>query len=297
MFVKMLCKARMVLAALLGLFMLLGTAAHAADESAAFISARTLMEKQEFKPAIKIIEKAQGNGEDNIDMSLLMSEALAGRVDQVGTLKQLGVAKKIKKSMEHSLTLAPNNLDALEGLVQFHLQAPGIAGGDKKQAALLVEKIMALDALRGHRLGATIAGNAEDFGTAREHLNKAMALAPDDADVYIGLGSIDLLEKKYDQAIANYEKCLERAPDNITCKYQMAKACQIGNVQLEKGKAAFTTIIGSGQDDKNYLAYSHFRLGEIYKQEGDNAAAKKQYELAVQANDIKPAKEALKALK
>ena len=289
--------ARFTALVIAGAFFLVLCSAFAHADSAAFTSARALIDKQEFKPAIKIIKKAQEGGEDNIDMSLLMSEALAGRVDQVGKLKQLGVAKKIKKSMQHSLTLAPNNLDALEGLVQFHLQAPGIAGGDKKQAALLVEKIMAIDALRGHRLSATLAGNAEDYGKAREHLNKAMVLAPDDADVYLGLGSIDLLEKKYDQAIASYEKCLERAPDNITCKYQMAKACQIGNVQLEKGKAAFTAIIDSGQDDKNYLAYSHYRLGEIYKQEGDKAAAKKHYELAVQANDIKPAKEALKALK
>ncbi len=289
-------KSRFLTTLLFGLSIVFGGVAHAANESAAFTSAQALMERQEFKPAIKIIEKAQGNGEDNIGMSLLMSEALAGRVDQVGKLKQLGVAKKIKKSMEHSLTLAPNNLDALEGLVQFHLQAPSIAGGDKKEAALLVEKIMALDALRGHSLSATIAGNAEDYDKAREHLNKAMALAPDDADVYIGLGSIDLLEAKYDQAIASYEKCLERAPDNITCKYQMAKACQIGNVQLEKGKAAFTAIIDSGQDDKDYLAYSYYRLGEIYKQEGDNDAAKKQYELALSVKDIKPAEKALKEL-
>ena len=43
------------------------------------------------------------SGEDTIEMSLLLTNVYAGRVEQVGALSKLGVAKKIKASMEHSL--------------------------------------------------------------------------------------------------------------------------------------------------------------------------------------------------
>jgi tetratricopeptide (TPR) repeat protein len=208
----------------------------------------------------------------------------------------LGLAKKIKKSMEHSLAFDPENLDALESLVQFHIQAPGIAGGDKGEAKILVAKIAKLDALKGHIIGASLAAIEEDYAQAFTHLDQALILSPDNTDIYMGMAGITVAQEKYAEAIPLFEHCLQVEPDNFNCRYQLGKAAQIGDIEDEKAIAAFQAVIASKPDDVSYTAYSYYRMGNVYKQNGDIAAAKKNYQLALKADDIKPARKALKTL-
>lgn len=63
-------------------------------KSEAYVHAETLMKSENYKSAAKIITKAQEGGEDTIEMSLLLTEIYAGRVDQVGAMSKLGIAKK-----------------------------------------------------------------------------------------------------------------------------------------------------------------------------------------------------------
>ena len=236
-----------------------------ADEntSEAYERAHTLVKSEEYKSAAKIITKAQKQGEDTIEMSLLLTEAYAGRIDQVGQLKKMGLAKKIKISMEHSLKLDPENLDAMDGLVQFHQQAPGIVGGDKKIARSLIEKIAKKDTLRGHIMRAEMAS----------------------------------IDKNYPLALTNFEACIRIKPEELKCQYQIGKMAQLGDFEHEKGKAAFLGVIKTGHENKSYIAHAHYRLGHLYKQTGDKDSARKQYELAVTVDDLKDAKKALEELK
>jgi tetratricopeptide (TPR) repeat protein len=268
----------------------------AADRSEIYTQAKTLMKGQDFKPAIKMITKAQEKGEDSIDLSQLLTEAYVGRIGQVGMLKKMGLAKKIKKSMEHSLVLDPGNLDTMEGLVQFHLQAPGIAGGSKDEARRIAQEVITADPLRGHILSARVAGADENYAEARTHLSQALTLSPGNKDIYLGLGGIDVEEEKYADALVAYEKCLEIAPEDVTCRYQLGKAAQMGDIEDEKAIAAFQSVIDSKPDDISYTAYSYYRMGNVYKQNGNMTFAKKNYELALKADDIKPARKALKEL-
>ena len=125
--------------------------------------ARGLISKQNYKSAIKLLSKAQKEGEDTVSVGLMLSEAYGGRIDQVGMLKKMGLAKKLRKNMEHSLELSPDNLDALQALVEFHMQAPPIVGGDKKKAHTYADKITEKAPLRGHLLRAQIASAEKIF--------------------------------------------------------------------------------------------------------------------------------------
>lgn len=275
----------------------LSNSVFAGSKSQAYEDARTLMDKENFKPAIAEIISAQEGGEDTIDMSLLLTEAYAGRIDQVGQFKKMKLAKKIKKSTQHSLELDPNNLDALEGLIQFHIQAPGIVGGDKAEAHKLLTRLTELKPARGYMLSAQLLMEEDKVAEANAYIEKALVLDPMNTDVLASKAGLEVEQGQYSAAISTYESCLAIENDNWNCRYQLGKASQVGKVKHDKGIAAFLAFIENGNTNKNYLAYAHYRLGNIYNQTGDNKAAKKHYQLAVEIDNLKKAKKALAGMK
>lgn len=61
----------------------------------------------------------------------------------------LGYAKKAKKSLEKAVEIAPEEVAVYEALMQFHLMAPSIAGGDMDEAMKLAQIISKLDPTEG----------------------------------------------------------------------------------------------------------------------------------------------------
>ena len=61
----------------------------------------------------------------------------------------LGYAEKAKASLEKAVTIAPEKVEVYQALMQFHIAAPSIAGGDTEEAKKLVDKIAEIDATEG----------------------------------------------------------------------------------------------------------------------------------------------------
>lgn len=258
------------------------------------------IESEDYKSAIKSIIAAQKSGQDNYAMRARLVEAYGGRLDQVSMIKQMGLAKKIKVAMESALELGPNEPDAIENLMQFHLQAPSAVGGDKDEAAKLLERLKAISPVRAY-IGQAMAARAEDkFDDAELHLKKALEIDPKNENALITVGVMKFLQKDYAGAIKEFENCIATVPDKVKtvaiCEYQTGKMAQIGNIQSEKGIAAFGRYFASNDDNTSRVAYGHYRLGKLYEKTGDIEAAKAQYEMSIEKDNVKDAQKALKAL-
>ena len=271
-------------------------ASFASEKSASLISAEKLMQAHDYKSAIKTLTKAQKAGEDSVALNSLLTQAYSSRIDEVGMLKKMSIAKKLKTTLEHTLELDPKNVDAMDGLVQFHMQAPSAIGGDKKEADRLVDVMATLDPIRANSLRARIFAENGDIHKAEAEFDKVIAASPDNIDAYLSKGTMLADHDRADDAIAVFEACIAANPGNMECTYQIGKAAQTGKTQYEKGIAAFESFIAHGTDDKNFLAYAHYRLGNIYNQMGKPQIAKTHYTHAVEIDDLKPAKKALKKL-
>jgi len=77
-------------------------------------------------------------------------------------------ARKCKGAFERAVELAPNSLDAREGLIEYHVRAPGVAGGSAETAWEHVEFIMQHDSVRGYLAAAYIHERKEQDATAAE---------------------------------------------------------------------------------------------------------------------------------
>ena len=256
----------------------------------------TLMKSENYKAAVKQIEAVQKAGDDSFETNRLLAGALLNRLDQVGLLKKRSIGKKMKKVLERGVKLQPESIYALGDLAQFHMQAPGIVGGDKDKAKALAERIMAINRIEGHVLKGKIALSENDIMMATTQLDKALKIEPKNTDLLAYKGFAQIYFKAYADAIVTLDKCLEIDASNTSCLYQVGKAAELGDVQHTKGIAAFEKLIAANAYSDNALAYVHYRFGNLYAQSGDKALAIEQYDKAIKINDLKEAKAAKKKL-
>jgi predicted Zn-dependent protease len=99
----------------------------------------------------------------------------------VGVVQKLQYSKKIRAEFERAVELDPEFVAPHFGLLQFHVRAPAIAGGNVSEARRQAEIIERLDPLAAHRARAILAENDGDLGAAEAELDAGLQRAPDDA--------------------------------------------------------------------------------------------------------------------
>ena len=261
-----------------------------------------------------------------------LADAAGSIAQHAGPLKQLSMAKKMKKACETALELDPKQWDARESLMEFYLQAPGMMGGDKSKAAGLVTDAEKLDAVQGHLLAARLARDQKDTVAVEREIRAAAAAGPNDYEARVAMAnwlaghrqwaqaeteakaardldpkrpSCDLLltiiyaaqhrTDDVEATIADYEKTF---PGNRGAEYQAARVYLTDNYDLpraEKWLRAYVAVEPEGgQPD---LAHAHWRLGQVLAAQNKKTEAKAEFETAHQLDpQMKEVKEDLKKL-
>src|SRR3954447_17779725 len=83
----------------------------------------------DFKRATETLEKAASLDPNSSAVQLWLGRAYGRRAETSFALAALGDATKARKAFERAVELDPSNLDAVNDLFEFYLQAPGIVGG------------------------------------------------------------------------------------------------------------------------------------------------------------------------
>ncbi|HEX8625785.1 MAG TPA: tetratricopeptide repeat protein [Allosphingosinicella sp.] len=124
-----------------------------------------------------------------------------------------GDAAAARKAFEAALaarTLVPQ----LEGEVHLDLGRAAVALGDPAGARVQIDKGLALvpkDPF-GWYLSAALARKQNDLATAKEHIARAVSLAPDDAAILLEAGNIAGLSGEKDAALGLYARAARTAP-------------------------------------------------------------------------------------
>jgi len=141
-----------------------------------------------------------------------------------------GDAPAARKAFDSALAtglLAPQ----LEGEVQLDLGRAAVALGDPAAARIHIDKGLALvpkDPF-GWYLSAALARKQSNLALAREHIAKAVSLAPDDAPILLEAGNIAGLSGEKDAALGLYARAARTAPGS-----EAAKAAQAAIAANEK---------------------------------------------------------------
>jgi tetratricopeptide (TPR) repeat protein len=188
-----------------------------------------------------------------------------------------GRAKKGLALMQKAAQLEPANTKYQRGLIGFYSSAPGIAGGDEKEAQRLADALLQQDMIQGTLAQAEILQKQEKAGEALVLLEKLLATHPDNTDLLEAKAMMLSIEKKSAEAFTLYQKALTLYPtelDKYESLYQLGRLAAVEGQDATTGTQALQQYLAFYQDSDNpKYPWAMLRLAQIQLRLNDKAAA------------------------
>ncbi len=289
--------------------------------------------------AVAQAEKAVAADGKRSDYHAQLADALVSKLGEStdGMFAKLSLASRFRKEAELVLQLDPRNRDTNEDLVQYYLEAPGLAGGGKKKADELAESLMRSDAGLGNFLKGEIAAHEKQTAEAGRFYQKAVEAAPGDYVFHVALANYDLnqggaslgsAEEQAQKAIkldadrigaytslamvyakqGRWKECdgvlaeAERhVPDDFVPYYQAAKTILLAGDSKELSRAENYLrkyLSQPPEGGEPPLSAAHWRLGLVLEKEGRKDDARNEMQMSVNLDPgFKEAQKDLKRLR
>ena len=304
------------------------------DAEAAYLLSQIKLAYSDLDAALKLAQKAVALDGKNGHYHYQLGQVYGEMAERASIFRQLGLAHKFRDETLVAIQLDPNYVDAREGLMEFYIQAPGIAGGDKNKARAMADEIAKINAVEGYLAQARLAQEAKDTAKQEAALLKAVEAGPRNYEAHVTLGSFYAGKlKKYDSAekylraaqqidpgrsgayaaLAQAHAAQQRwndldallaqaeknAPDDFNPYYQAGKTILLQGGDYARAERYFRKYLTQEPEgDQPDLASGHWRLGLVLEKEGRKSEAIAELQTAVQMKpDFKEAKKDLGRLK
>ncbi|HEY6248850.1 MAG TPA: hypothetical protein VI685_02755 [Candidatus Angelobacter sp.] len=288
--------------------------------------------------AIQQAEKAVSLGPRVPEFQAALADAIGSKLSgaQLGAFQKLSLARRFKKEAERALQLDPNNVDASQDLMEFHLDAPGILGGDKKRAAELADHMVQVNPVRGYLLkfefakhekhrgelesllkmaihadpksyeahvqaaNFYLAQGADGLAQAEEQAKQAIHIAPGKVRGYSVLAAIYAEQGRWKELDTVLTDAQQAVPDDLTPFYQAGNSILTNGQTQELARAEKymrAYLDQAPEGAEPTLAWAHWRLALILDKEGHRDQARQQLQQAVALDPaLESAKKDLKRL-
>lgn len=177
----------------------------------------------EYKKASEVLERAVAADPSNSEYALWLGRAYGRRAETSSPFTAPGLASKARQFFEKAVQLDSRNLEALNDLFEYYLEAPGFLGGGFDRAANTARRIGELDSAEGHYAQARLAEKRKEYGKAEEHLNRAVESAPQQIGRLIDLAKFLTTQGRYQEAERSFAQAEKIAPDNPKLMYERAE--------------------------------------------------------------------------
>jgi len=107
-----------------------------------------------------------------------VAECLGVMAQHAGVVQQVFLARRFHKEIDAALALDPRDTQAWCDLMEFYLLAPGLLGGDSRQASDTAARLCALDPVAGFLAQARLAAFRRQASEAEAYLRRAAAVQP-----------------------------------------------------------------------------------------------------------------------
>jgi tetratricopeptide (TPR) repeat protein len=178
----------------------------------------------EYKKASELLEKAFGADPQNAEYALWLGRAFGRRAETASPFTAPGYASKARQYFEKSAQLNPRDLDALDDLFEYYLEAPGFLGGGIDKAQTIADQMGRLNSSNGYFAEARIAERRKQYSTAEAHLRRAVELAPHQVDRLIDLARFLSKQGRIpesDQSLARADQIAPNLPRLMYAKAEM----------------------------------------------------------------------------
>lgn len=158
---------------------------------------------------LKLAERAVTLAPNDAKFHRQLAEATGVMAQRSNMFQQVFLARKFKKEIDTAIALDPNNVQARRDLMEYYLLAPGLIGGDKKQAHEVAARIARIDLAQGFLAEARLAAFDRDLARQEATLCKAVEAAPAKYKIRIALAQFYTKDK------VNWEAAAEQAREAV----------------------------------------------------------------------------------
>jgi tetratricopeptide (TPR) repeat protein len=263
----------------------------------------------------------------------LLGQTSGNKAQRAGMFDKFKLGRAVKKEAEAGLQLDPANPDCYNLLIAFHMNAPGMIGGDKNEAQRLADRLLARDPVEGYfalvriadenkqtdkfeglysqalkanpkhyRANISIAGvyvTQKKFDLAEKHAKDALKVDPGRSQAYALLVQAYVLQQKWTDLDAILLQSEKNVPDNLNPYFQAARVLLIENKDLPRAEKYMRKYLGQEPEGSTpSLAAAHWRLGLIFEKQGRKQEALSELQTATNMDPkFEPAKKDLARLK
>jgi len=224
----------------------------------------------ESNHALDLIDRAIDLAPDRPDLRVDRAAFRADRLEDSGAFKSLRIARDVRRDLEHALKVMPEHIDALAALAAFHLRAPGIAGGDRQEAAALLARLGEL--APSHRWFREAVELADDERFAEAVDSVALALSQADGprpNWRIRMGDWLRRLDRDDAALEAYREALSGAPQHAGALYAFGRTAAESGLAIDTGidtLQRFLALPRWPKDPEPKLAW--WQLGRLHARAG-----------------------------
>ena len=174
-----------------------------------------------------------------------LGKSYGRRAEQANPFAAPGLASKARQSFEKAVQLDASNNEAANDLFEYYLQAPGFLGGGLDKAAALGERIAQRDPVEGHWAKARLAERRKEFGTAEEHLRRALDLAPTQVGRVIDLAKFLAHRGRHEESDQLFQRAETIAPDSPKVLFERAETYLNASRNIEQARSCLKRYLSS----------------------------------------------------
>lgn len=176
----------------------------------------------DFKKATESLEHAESADPRNSQYALWLGRAYGRRAETSNPFSALPQASKARQYFEKAVELDPHNVEALNDLLEYYMDAPSFLGGGMEKAKATAARIAQVDPAEGHYAEATLLEKRKEMASAEEHLRHAIELAPHQVGRFIDLARLLAKQGRYQESDQSFARAEQLAPDSPKLMYAKA---------------------------------------------------------------------------
>jgi tetratricopeptide (TPR) repeat protein len=176
----------------------------------------------EYKKSTDAFERATAINPNNSIYFHWLGKAQGRRAETASPFTAPSYASKARQAFEKAVELDGRNLEAINDLFSYYLEAPGFLGGGLNKAADLAKRIEAIDPIEYHYAMAQIADKRRDYRSAESHFRMAFDLAPRQVGRIIDLAKYLSTHGKEQESDALFAQAEKLAPNEPRVLFEQA---------------------------------------------------------------------------
>jgi tetratricopeptide (TPR) repeat protein len=178
----------------------------------------------DFEKACEAFQKAVTAAPPNAACHNWLGKSFGQRAEQASPLSAPGLARKAYEQLKQAVELDPQNLEAIDDLFEYSLQAPGFLGGSMERAQALAQRLANLDPVMYHHALGRLAESRKDAAAAEKQLRHCVQLAGQAPDRLADLAQFLARQGRYAESDALFLQAQNLAPQDPTPLFAWAKA-------------------------------------------------------------------------